>query len=209
MNYAQMSKKKYLFYILIHPVTGFEELKYNRKGSLLYANILCALFTLANIIRAVVPSFLFRTGKIEDVNIFWIIIGCVGGLFLFTVANWMFCTLLDGKGKFRDLWIAVCYALLPYTALSIPLTLVGHLFTLDEAVFYYTFHSVLLFWSVCLAFIGIMVMQQFSIPKNILTIIFSLIGILIILFLLLLLFSLFQNVYIFIMTLINEISFRI
>ena len=73
MNYAQMSKKKYLFYILIHPVTGFEELKYNRKGSLLYANILCALFTLANIIRAVVPSFLFRTGKIEDVNIFWIL----------------------------------------------------------------------------------------------------------------------------------------
>ncbi len=209
MNYAQMSKKKYLFYILLHPVTGFEELKYNRKGSLLYANILCVLFVLSNIIRTVIPSYLFRTERIEDVNILWIIVGCVGGLFLFVVANWMFCTLLDGKGRFRELWITVCYSLLPYTMLSIPLTLAGHLFTLDEAVFYYTFHSVLIFWSACLAFVGIMVMQQFSIPKNIITILFSLIGILIILFLLLLLFSLFQNVYIFVMTIINEVSFRL
>ena len=186
MNYAQMSKVKYLFYLLIHPVTGFEELKYNKKGSLLYANILCILFTFANIVQSVAPAFIYRNGKIEDVNILYIIAGSIGGLFVFTAANWMFCTLLDGKGRFKELWIAICYSLLPYTAVTIPLTMLSHLFTQDESVFYHAMQTIVIAWTVLLMFIGLMTMHQFSIPKNLVTIFFSIIGIFIILFLMLL-----------------------
>ena len=208
MNYAQMSKTRYLFYILFHPVTGFEEIKYNKKGSMLYACALCLLFTLANIIRAVVPAFIFRQGRPEDVNILWVSAGCIGGLLIFTAANWLFCTLLDGKGTFRELWVTVCYATLPYTLVSIPLTLAGHLFTMDEAVFYNAMQVLLIAWAAALLFIGLMAMHQFSIPKNLVTILFSAVGIFIILFLLLLLFTLFQNVYAFILTIVNELMFR-
>ena len=38
MRFETMSPLRYLFYIFIHPVTGFEELKYNKKGSLVLAN---------------------------------------------------------------------------------------------------------------------------------------------------------------------------
>lgn len=31
MNYAQMSKARYLFYLLVHPVTAFEEMKFNKR----------------------------------------------------------------------------------------------------------------------------------------------------------------------------------
>lgn len=209
MNYANMSKLRYVFYILPHPITGFDEMKYNRKGSLLYANILCLLFTLANIMQAAAPAFLFRQGRPEDVNILWIAGGCIGGLFLFTAANWLFCTLVDGKGTFRELWITTCYAMLPYVLVSIPLTLLGHLFTLDEAVFYNAMQVLLLAWSAALLFIGLMSMHQFSIPKNIFTILCSLLGIVIMLFLLLLLFTLFRNVYAFLTTIVNEILFRL
>ena len=65
MNYAQISKKKYLFYILIHPVTGFEELKYNRKGSLLYANTyaLCLHWRILSV-QSFRPFF-FVPGKLK------------------------------------------------------------------------------------------------------------------------------------------------
>lgn len=66
----------------------------------------------------------------------------------------------------------------------------------------------LIAWAAALLFIGLMAMHQFSIPKNLVTILFSAVGIFIILFLLLLLFTLFQNVYAFILTIVNELMFR-
>ena len=50
MNYAQMSKARYLFYLLVHPVTAFEEMKFNKKGSVKYATLLLALFYVCSVV---------------------------------------------------------------------------------------------------------------------------------------------------------------
>lgn len=208
MKYSEMSKRQYLFYILIHPVTGFEEMKFNRKGSLKIANLLCVLFCFAVIFRQVLSGFLFGAQRIEKINVVWSVLGCVGLLFLFTLSNWLFCTLLDGKGRLPEIWIVSCYSMLPFILISIPLTILGHAFTLEES-FFYTAMTVLLYaWNGLLLFIGTMSVHQFNISKNIMTVIFTLIGILICLFLLLLLFTLLRNVYIFGVTIYNELSFR-
>ena len=57
MRYETMSKTRYLFYIPLHPVTGFEELKFNRKGSLKLANLLCVLTCVAVVVQQVLASF--------------------------------------------------------------------------------------------------------------------------------------------------------
>ena len=54
MRFETMSPLRYLFYIFIHPVTGFEELKYNKKGSLVLANCIMLLFFVANVMNKVV-----------------------------------------------------------------------------------------------------------------------------------------------------------
>ena len=105
MKYGEMSPTRYLFYILFHPVTGFEEMKFNRKGSLKLANAVCVLFCAAVVVNQVLSAFLFRKGKTEDVNLLWSLAGCIGLLLLFSLSNWLFCTLLDGKGRFSEIWI--------------------------------------------------------------------------------------------------------
>lgn len=209
MNYANMSKLRYVFYIWIHPVTGFEELKYNRKGSILYANLILIFFYLSNVIQQVASSFIFQKQRVEDVNVLWTLVGCVGAAVIWSVSNWMFCTLLDGKGRFDEIWVATCYALAPYAFLSIPLTLLSHVFTMDESAFYHAAMIAMIVWSFLLLTVGMMVVNQFSMSKNFLTMGFTVIGIMILLFLLLLLFTLFRNVYIFVVTIVNELSFRI
>lgn len=208
MKYSEMTKTQYLFYILLHPVTGFEELKFNRKGSVKIANFLCGLMCLAVVIQQTLCAFLFREQRIEDINIIWSVIGCIGMLLLLSISNWLFCTLLEGKGKFTEIWIVCCYSMLPYIMISIPLTLVGHFFTMEESFFYSTMTVLLYAWSGLLLFVGLMAVHQFTISKNIMTIFFTLVGIFIMLFLLLLIFTLLRNVYTFFVTIFNELSFR-
>lgn len=209
MKYGEMSPTRYLFYILFHPVTGFEEMKFNRKGSLKLANAVCALFCAAVVVNQVLSAFLFRKGKTEDVNLLWSLAGCIGLLLLFSLSNWLFCTLLDGKGRFSEIWIVSCYSMLPYAMVSIPLTLAGYLFTNEEAFFYYVMMFLLYAWSGLLLFIGTMSVHQFTIFKNIVTLFFTAIGIVIVIFLLLLFFTLLHNVYVFCVTVFNEMSFRL
>ncbi len=208
MNYAAMSKGRYLFYLLRHPVVGFEEMKFNRKGSVKYANILLLLFYICSVISQVGTGYLFETKALEDINIFWILAGTVGVVIVWCVANWMFCTLLDGKGRFSEIWVATCYSLLPYVLLSLPMTVISHFLTNDEALFYQVGMALIYAWVGILLFIGMMSMHQFSLSKNCITILFTIVGIVLILFLLVLLFTLGQNVWTFIMTIVNELNFR-
>lgn len=208
MNYASMSKVEYLFYILRHPVIGFEEMKFNKKGSVKIANLLLALFYVCSVINQVGTDYLFETKTLEDINILWILAGTVGTVVVWCIANWMFCTLLDGKGRFSEIWVATCYSLLPFVLLSIPMTVISHFLTNKEAVFYNTAMTLIYAWVGILLFIGMMCMHQFSISKNVLTVIFTIIGIVLILFLLVLLFTLGQNVVSFIVTIVGELNFR-
>ena len=136
MNYAQMSKARYLFYLLVHPVTAFEEMKFNKKGSVKYATLLLALFYVCSVVSQVGTGYLFKDKNLEDVNIFGILAGTVGLVIVWCVANWMLCTLLDGKGRFSEIWVATCYSLLPYVLFSIPMTVLSHFLTNNEAMFY-------------------------------------------------------------------------
>ena len=200
MRFETMSPLRYLFYIFIHPVTGFEELKYNKKGSLVLANCIMLLFFVANVMDKVVCAYIFNPVRLEDVNILWILTGCFGIVAVFTIANWLVCTLLDGKGSLREIWIAVCYALAPYTLFIIPLNLATHLLTQNEAVF---------FTAATMLLAGMMGIHQFTMSKNFSTLLLTVVGMLIILFLVLLFFTLMHNVYTFVRLLYNEMMFRL
>ena len=146
MNYAQMSKARYLFYLLVHPVTAFEEMKFNKKGSVKYATLLLALFYVCSVVSQVGTGYLFKDKNLEDVNIFGILAGTVGLVIVWCVANWMLCTLLDGKGRFSEIWVATCYSLLPYVLFSIPMTVLSHFLTNNEAMFYQAAMTLITVW---------------------------------------------------------------
>ncbi|HCA30835.1 MAG TPA: hypothetical protein DEP23_15415 [Ruminococcaceae bacterium] len=64
-------------------------------------------------------------------------------------------------------------------------------------------------WSLTMLLSGIMIFHEYELGKTILSLIITLIGMLLIIFLVFLLYSLFQQLTSTIMTLMNEISFRV
>ena len=183
-------------------------MKFNKKGSVKYATLLLALFYVCSVVSQVGTGYLFKDKNLEDVNIFGILAGTVGLVIVWCVANWMLCTLLDGKGRFSEIWVATCYSLLPYVLFSIPMTVLSHFLTNNEAMFYQAAMTLITVWVAVLLFIGMMTMHQFSLSKNVLTMAFTVVGIALILFLLVLMFTLGQNVVSFILTIFNELNFR-
>ena len=115
MTYGEMSPTRYLFYILFHPVTGFEEMKFNRKGSLKLANAVCVLFCAAVVVNQVLSAFLFRKGKTED---FMVACGLYRAAFAFLTVKLAFLHAFGRKRAFfRNmdsfvlLYAAVCHGI--------------------------------------------------------------------------------------------------
>ena len=127
---------------------------------------------------------------------------------LWTVANWCFTTLMDGKGRMKDIYIATCYALIPMVMFGFPCTIVTNFCTESELQFVDFFYALGTIWTFALVFLGALVVNEYSLLKNIVTTILALVGMAFIAFIGILGVNLFTSMFGFLQTLANEIIYR-
>lgn len=208
MNTEQISKYRYPFYILKHPIDGYEELRFNKKGSMLIANIILFLWFLLGVINDQNTGFIFNNIRPEDYNIIFKAVSTIGIFMLWVISNWSLCTLTDGEGKFKDIYITSAYALIPFVISYLPILFLNNVLTAEEGIFINYMALLVKIYSVVLIINAIKSVHQFTLKKTIATIILTVFGILIIIFLGFLLFTLFQQVIDFIISIVNELLFR-
>lgn len=197
------------FYIITHPFGGYEELKYTKCGSKKIAHIIVAVLFLATVAQRQMTNYRFNPNNLNDLNIFYILLGTVIMFGLFCIANWSVCTLLDGEGKFNEIWIAAAYALIPYVAALILYTAGSHFITLEETIFLRWLLLTGQVWSVFLMFVAIMQMQQYSFSKTLISLALTIVGIAFMIFLGFLVVTLFQQVAVFFTRIYQEIMLRL
>ena len=208
-KYSLWDQLLYAFHILLHPFNGFDEIKSRKRGSLLSATILLILVLLANIFKETSSGYVFIG---QTINHFDLLISvCSLGLpvLLWCTASWCLTSLMDGKGTFKDIYISTCYSLFPLALLYIPMTIISNVMTLDEAAVYAFVGALAVGWTLALIFFGTLTIHDYSLGKNIVTVILSIVGMVIIIFLGVLFFNLIQKMIILIANLITEISYRI
>ena len=128
---------------------------------------------------------------------------------LWVISNWCFTTLFDGEGSIRDIYIATCYALFPLPAFFVLTTLLSNIVTADEASLLTLAMGIALFWVGFLLFFGMMVIHDYSLFKNILTTLASIVGMAFIMFLGILFASLLGKLIGFVFNIITELSYRV
>ena len=215
-DYAALSPKNwdirkiaYPFYFMFHPVEAGYEIKYKRKGSVLLANVIALLVFFVTLVNKASTGFIFYLSRPESLNS-WLVLGqTVALLILWAVANWALCTLMDGEGWFREIWIFTCYAMLPAVLLTLPVVLLSNVLVLEEQAFLLIFRMVINGWCLILLLFSVMIAQQYTLKKTILSMLLTVVGVAAIIFLLVLLFSLFQQFYTFLNTVFKEVSFRL
>ena len=200
---------KYGTYVIFHPFDGFWDLVHEKRGSLPAAHTWLFLFLLTYVMRLMLTNFQFISAPLQYINIYE---QCGSLLFPFLIlclSNWALSTLFDGKGRFKDIYMAMCYALVPFILIQLPLVLLSHLISFDEYAYYTVLAGISVIWSLGLVFVGLMEVHDYSAGKTVIFLFATVFGALVILFLILVFFSLLSDAVGFFVSLYREIVFRL
>lgn len=200
---------KFAFYCMTHPLDGYWDLTHEKRGSLAVANTILILTLVARITSLQFTSFIFNQVYWPEINIFLYLGSIVFPLALWVVGNWALTTLFDGKARLPQIYMATCYAMLPYPLFQFPLIIFSNMVTVNEAEFYSLINTIVLVF--CAAYIVIAMMQihEYTMSKTILFTLFSIFAMLVIVFILLLFFSMISQGIAYFVSIVREILFRI
>ena len=200
---------KFAFYCMTHPLDGYWDLTHEKRGSLAVANTILILTLVARIASLQFTSFIFNRVYWPEVNIFLYLGSIVFPLALWVVGNWALTTLFDGKAKLPQIYMATCYAMLPYPLFQFPLIIFSNVVTVNEAEFYTLINTIVLIFCGIYIVVAMMQIHEYTMSKTILFTAFSIFAMLVIVFILLLFFSMISQGIAYFVSIVREILFRI
>ena len=192
---------------LLHPVETFYEIKRNNGGSVLIATIFLTLWYVFKII-GFTSGFIFNTTDIGDANAWYALGQTFGLVILFTVANWAVCTLMEGKGKLKDIYVVVGYSLMPMIIQSILYDILSNILTLNESNVLSIINYVCIVFTLIIIVMGLINIHEYSFGKFIFTTVVTLLAMILIVFLVFMLAILLQQTRNFVETVYLEAFFR-
>ncbi len=198
----------YAFHLIMHPFDGFWDLKHENRGSIGGALFYLALAVLAFAYNGIGQGYIFNPTSSMD-SLLVQLASVVVPVILWCTANWCLTTLMEGEGSFSDIFKATCYALTPIPMLMIPATLLTHILAQNEAGFISLLTGVMWVWVGLLIFFGCMITHDYSLGKNIITCIGTIVGMGVIMFLGILFSTLVTKMIMFVSNIITEISYRV
>lgn len=202
------SELGYCFYPCFHPFKGFYELKNERKGSILTAMVLLALFVITFVADGYWCGYLFNPNGGIKFNVFKSIATILMLYILWCISNWCLTSLFDGEGKFKDICIFTAYALVPLIVVQIIKIPLSNSLQLEEASFYTMIEYIGWIWFALLLLVGNITTHQYTLSKTLLITVCTIAGMCIIIYILLLFFNMFQQMLGFVLTLMQEINLR-
>jgi len=200
---------KYSLYVCTHPIDGFWDLTHEKRGSLVAANIIVAASIIVEVLRLTLTSFQFVKINMENFNAIIVLMRILLPVFLWTLANWSLTTLMDGKGKMSEIYMAIAYALAPSVIINVIMIILSQLITFEEGAIYWVLSGFSMLWTGILILAGMMMVHDYSIGKTILSSFLTVIGMGIIVFIFVIFFSLVSDAIAYFVSLYKEILFRV
>ena len=199
---------KYSLYMILHPFDGSWDLIHENRGSMAAAHTIVILALLTRLWDKRFSSFMVNRTRWSEINILMELATVLVPLFIWVLANWCLTTLMDGKGRFRDIYMATAYSFTPYVLIGIPMIFVSNVVTMEEGVFYTYFNTFALIWCVFLILCAMMMIHDYGLLKGLGSSIMSVAGMAIIIFVILLFFSLISDAVAYVISLYKEIALR-
>lgn len=192
---------------LLHPADTFYEIKRNNGGSVIIATIFLLIWYAFKII-GFSSGFIFNTTDIGEANAWYALAQTFGLVILFTLANWAVCTLMEGKGKLKDIYVVVCYSLVPMIIQSVLYDILSNVLTLNESNVLSIVNYLCIAFTLIIIVMGLINIHEYSFGKFVLTTIITALAMILIVFLVFMLAILLQQVKNFVETVYLEAFFR-
>ena len=197
----------YGFHLIFHPFDGYWDLKHEKRGSVRAGLLIVGLTIVAFYYQSIGTGYYYNPQG-TYMSVFMQIMSILIPFMLWVIANWCFTTLFDGEGSFKDIFIASSYALFPVPAFVIISTILTNVLVGDEGQITSMLVVLAFVWMGFLLVLGMQVTHDYSMGKNILTVIMTIVGMVFIMFIALLFISLVSKMISFVSTIVSEISYR-
>ena len=198
----------YGFHIILHPFDGFWDLKHEKRGSVRGAIFFIVLAIATFYYQAIGQGYLLDPFA-SLASVWGQIFGVLVPLFLFVLANWCLTTLFEGEGSFKDIFVACSYSLLPIPLLVIPTTIYSNFCITTETDIIGFISAFAFIWLGLLIFFGTMVTHDYSMGKNVITVLGTIVGMVFIMFLAVLFTTLVGKIVGLITNIVDEIQYRL
>ena len=196
------------FHLIFHPFDGFWDLKHEKRGSVRGAVFFIVLTIATFYYQAIGQGYLLD--PFASLASVWAqVLGVLVPLFLFVLANWCLTTLFEGEGSFKDIFIACSYSLLPIPLLVVPVTVFSNFCISTETDIIAFISSFAFIWLGLLVFFGTMVTHDYSMGKNVITVLGTVVGMVFIMFLAVLFTTLVGKIVSLITNIVTEIQYRL
>ena len=196
------------FYSLIHPIDGFSQFKSRNIASYRVSAIIIIGLFLSKIVEFYFTGFSFSTNRNKDFNLLTTVLLTFGIVAIFIISNWALCSLIDGKGTFKDITAVTAYALTPYVISRFLIVAMSNVIVPSESVFIQIISTVGIIWTALVLFLGMLAIHDFTVSKGILSMFLTILGMAVIMFVIVLIFNLLQQIWNLITAIYNEIIFR-
>ena len=198
----------YGYHVMFHPFDGFWDIKHEKRASVKGATVILILTVISYVYSLIGKAYLVDPHPAET-NILLAGVSILLPILLWVISNWCLTTLFDGEGSIKDIYIATCYSLFPLPCFLVLTTLASNIVTLNEASLLTLAMGVALFWVGFLLFFGTMVIHDYTMFKNILTTLATIVGMAFIMFIGVLFSSLLGKIISFVSGIITELSYRV
>ena len=198
----------YAFHLWLHPFDGFWDLKHEQRGSVRAGSTIMGITILAFFYQAVGQGYTFNPRENYSTIIVQILSITVP-VMLWCVGNWCLTTLFDGEGSFKDIYVATTYSLAPLPLLIIISTILTNVMTVGEGSMVNLLVTLGYIWVAFLLFFGTLVTHDYSLSKNILTVVGTIAAMVVIMFVAILFSNLVVKMVTFVSAIISEIGNRL
>lgn len=197
----------YGFYVIFHPFDGFYDLKHEHRGSVRAGLVFFGLTVITFFYQGIGQGYVMNPTRTMT-SLFAQLLSVGLPLVLFIVGNWCLTTLFEGEGSMKHLFIATAYSLLPLVLLNIPATIASNWVTMEEASIVSLVSTLAFIWVGMLLFFGTMITHDYSMGKNLITIIGTIVAMAFIIFIILLFGMLLSKLIGLVSNIVTELQYR-
>jgi len=201
-------KWKTLFYTVNHPADGYYWIRHQDTGSVAIAVLLVVLFSLSFSFNRMYTSFVVSNVNPRGVDSLRELGGVLLLFLMICAGNWSVTCLMDGEGRFRDIAVAIGYAMVPLIITFNLATVVSQFVAENEEGFYTILLILGIGYAAMMMLTGIMQVHSYTLGKTLLTLLLTLVAVFIIIFLILLVVNFIGQIINFFVSIYYELVFR-
>ncbi|HAM62685.1 MAG: hypothetical protein A2Y20_05415 [Firmicutes bacterium GWF2_51_9] len=195
----------FVFAFMRHPIDSFYDLKRKRRGSLLGAFLIYAIFFAVFLWYMLGKGFIYQFIAIEDIDMNSVIIGFFSIFFLGILCNYLVSSINDGEGSFVQLVKMVAYSLGPVLVIYVLIIGLSYILTYNELFLLQTAQQAAFVWTGVNLYLGIQETHNYTVRESVKSILMTIVFMLVIAVVLLIVIIMTEQVYMFFEAIIKEV----